>query len=408
MAQMEKKKWYYLDRRSLSNLIVVCAGVALYMGLTHFSQVKEAVWTVLNVISPFLSGLVIAFLLNSPTDFFEKKLYHRFKYRRGMAICTVYLLTLLIIVVLLQLVLPQVGESLATLMGNLTTYLSNLEQMVRSLTLQFHLESDEFSGFVDTYNTLIKGFTSDELVRKATEFLSSPELWNIGVSVGSGVLTGISNVVNALTSLIVSVYMLMGKKRLIAQAKKLIYALLPLNGAKWLLSVGSKSNRIFEGFINGKLIDSAIIGVLCFILTTILKIPYAILVSVVVGITNVIPFFGPIIGAVPCLMILVIVDPWAALRFGVLILVLQQFDGNILGPKILGDSTGLSAIWVLVSIVVGGGLFGFLGMLLGVPTFAVIYVMVREWADHRLDEKGIDGDGNPTKVSQLEEHTIRN
>lgn len=325
-----------------------------------------------------------------------------------MAICTVYLLTLLIIVVLLQLVLPQVGESLATLMGNLTTYLSNLEQMVRSLTLQFHLESDEFSGFVDTYNTLIKGFTSDELVRKATEFLSSPELWNIGVSVGSGVLTGISNVVNALTSLIVSVYMLMGKKRLIAQAKKLIYALLPLNGAKWLLSVGSKSNRIFEGFINGKLIDSAIIGVLCFILTTILKIPYAILVSVVVGITNVIPFFGPIIGAVPCLMILVIVDPWAALRFGVLILVLQQFDGNILGPKILGDSTGLSAIWVLVSIVVGGGLFGFLGMLLGVPTFAVIYVMVREWADHRLDEKGIDGDGNPTKVSQLEEHTIRN
>ena len=132
-------------------------------------------------------------------------------------------------------------------------------------------------------------------------------------------------------------------------------------------------NWVFVGFINGKLIDSAIIGVLCFILCLIFRIPYPMLVSVVVGVTNIIPFFGPIIGAIPCLMILVIVDPWAALRFFALVIGLQQFDGNILGPKILGDSTGLSAIWVLVSIVVCGGLFGFPGMVLGVPTFAVLY-----------------------------------
>ena len=149
------------------------------------------------------------------------------------------------------------------------------------------------------------------------------------------------------------------------------------------------------GFINGKLIDSAIIGVLCFILNLILQIPYNILIAVIIGVTNVIPFFGPIIGAVPCIMILIIVDPWSALRFAVLVLALQQFDGNILGPKILGDSTGLSAIWVLVSIVVCGGLFGFPGMLLGVPTFAVLYALVQEWVNHRLKEKGIDGDGNP-------------
>ena len=149
------------------------------------------------------------------------------------------------------------------------------------------------------------------------------------------------------------------------------------------------------GFINGKLTDSAIIGVLCFILNLILQIPYNILIAVIIGVTNVIPFFGPIIGAVPCIMILIIVDPWSALRFAVLVLALQQFDGNILGPKILGDSTGLSAIWVLVSIVVCGGLFGFPGMLLGVPTFAVLYALVREWVNHRLKEKGIDGDGNP-------------
>ena len=134
-------------------------------------------------------------------------------------------------------------------------------------------------------------------------------------------------------------------------------------------------------------------------MTMLFRIPYAILLSVIIGVTNIIPFFGPIIGAVPCLMILIIVDPWAALRFTILIIALQQFDGNILGPKILGDSTGLSAIWVLVAIVVGGGLFSFPGMLLGVPTFAVLYSLMREWADTRLKEKGIDANGNPLTPS---------
>lgn len=141
------------------------------------------------------------------------------------------------------------------------------------------------------------------------------------------------------------------------------------------------------GFINGKLIDSAIIGVLCFILCMILRIPYAVLISVVVGVTNVIPSFGPLIGAIPCLIILVIVDPLAALRFLIMVIVLQQFDGNFLGPKILGGSTGLSAIWVLISVIVGGGLFGFLGMILGVPTFAVLYDLMRQWVNKRLEQK---------------------
>lgn len=179
------------------------------------------------------------------------------------------------------------------------------------------------------------------------------------------------------------------------QLKKLIYAVAPTEKASWFLRVCSQANNVFVGFINGKLIDSAIIGVLCFLLSSLLQVPYAILVSVIIGVTNIIPFFGPIIGAVPCLMILLIVDPLGALKFGILIIVLQQFDGNVLGPKILGDSTGLSAIWVLVAIVVGGGLFGFAGMLLGVPTFAVLYALVREWANHRLEKKGIDGDGRP-------------
>lgn len=381
MSGFDKKRWYHLNSRALSNLVVVCAGVLLYLGVTHFPQVKTTVRVFLNVLSPFIGGFVIAYLLNTPVNFFERKVYAKFRNRRALAIATVFILALCIIAVLLQLVLPQVLGSLSQLVNNVSYYLDNLNQMVKEIVQHFNLEAD---GLFD----IMKGY--NQLVREAATFLSNsiPDLLNFGMAVGNGVI-------NTITAIIVAVYMLAGKTRLTGQLKKLIYAVFPTKSVNRILEVGSRANEIFVGFIYGKIIDSAIIGVLCFFLSSLVRIPYAILISVIIGVTNVIPFFGPIIGAVPCLMILVIVDPWAALRFGVLIVALQQFDGNILGPKILGNSTGLSAIWVLVAIVVGGGLFGFMGMLLGVPTFAVLYSLIREWTDHRLEEKGIDRNGNP-------------
>lgn len=389
-----KRKWYQLDSRAGSNLIVVCVGILLYQGLTHFTQVREAVQGFFNVLAPFILGFVIAYLLNTPVDFFERKLYAKFKAKRTTSIITVYLLAVTIIAILLQLILPQVTDSVRQLLNNLTLYLNNLSQMAQDLIQRFHLEGEGLTNLVDSYNELIQDFSSADIVKRVTEFLttSAPELWNIGMSVGNGVVNG---VVTTLTAIIASIYMLSGKPQLLRRIKKLIYAIFPAKGVDRILSVSGKANQIFVRFINGKLLDSAIIGVLCFAVTSIFRIPYAILISVIVGVTNVIPFFGPIIGAVPCIMILIMVDPWAALRFGVLVVILQQFDGNILGPKILGDSTGLSALWVLVSIIVGGGLFGFPGMLLGVPTFAVIYSLVREWTDARLSLIGIDEEGRP-------------
>lgn len=380
----DKKKWYQLDSRTISNLVVVCIGILLYLALTHLNQVRTAIDGFLDVLAPFIGGFVLAYLLNAPTGFFQRKVYKNGRHSRMQAIVTVYLIALAVIAVLLQLVLPQVADSIFSLVNNLSVYLGNLTQMAQDLAQYFHIEGDELPSLVADYQTLMKN---------AANFVTSsaPELFNFGMSVGNGV-------VNALTALIASIYMLAGKDQLIRQMKKLIFALFPARGSREILSVADRANRIFIGFINGKLVDSAIIGVLCFVLTSVFRIPYALLMSVVVGVTNVIPFFGPIIGAVPCLMILLIVNPWAALRFGVLIIALQQFDGNILGPKILGDSTGLSAIWVLVAIVVGGGLFGFPGMLLGVPTFAVLYSLMREWADKRLGEKGIDANGEPVAV----------
>ncbi len=384
----KKHKWYHLDSHTISNLVVVCIGILLYLGLTHLPQVKAAVEGFLSVLTPFILGFVIAFLLNAPIRFFETNVYQKVRTRRVLSIITVYFLALLAIIVLLQLVLPQVGASFLNLVNNLSGYLENLNQMVSDLADRFGLEWDALSGLVADYQTII---------RNVVTFVTSsmPDLVNFGMAVGSGVVA-------VLTAVIASIYMLAGKDRLIRQLKKLIYALFPAKGAGHILSAASRANTIFVGFINGKILDSAIIGVLCFLLTSLFRIPYAVLVSVVVGVTNVIPFFGPIIGAVPCLMILVIVDPWAALRFGILIIALQQFDGNILGPKILGNSTGLSAIWVLVAIVVGGGLFGFAGMLLGVPTFAVLYAFMRDWADERLRRKGIDANGQPLSTDAPE------
>lgn len=395
LSETEKKKWYQLDSRTLSNLIVVCVGILLYLVLTHLPQVKSLVGDILDVFAPFIGGFIIAYLLNPPVNFFEKKVFQEKKGSRGLAVVTVFFIALVIISFLLKLVLPQVGDSLRQLLNNLTYYLSNLDRMVRELTQKFHMEGEGLTHLVDSYDKFIRSLTSAEMVKKITGILTSsvPEILNFGRSVGSGVITSV-------TALIASIYMLSGKSRLVGQLKKLMYAVFPAKGVNRILTVGNKANQIFTGFINGKLIDSAIIGVLCFIFSSILRIPYAILVSVVVGVTNVIPFFGPIIGAVPCLMILVIVNPWAALRFGILIVALQQFDGNILGPKILGDSTGLSALWVLVAIVVGGGLFGFPGMLLGVPTFAVIYSLVKEWSDARLAQKGINANGEPLALKE--------
>lgn len=372
----KKDKWYILDRKSISTLLVVLISILFYVGLTHFDVVRARAAGFLSVLSPFIGGFIIAYLLNTPMCFFERKVFQQFKHRWGLSILTVYLLTLAVLAVLLNMVLPQVVQSILDLAGNLEGYVTSLNALLNDLTQRYHLEGMGLEGLEEIIGSL------QDLVKNVLGMLaqSLPRLLDFGMALGSGVIT-------AVTALISSIYMLGGKSRLVPQLKKLLCAVFPRRQAERSLQILAHANEVFVGFINGKLIDSAIIGVLCFVLCLICRVPYPTLVGVVVGVTNVIPFFGPIIGAVPCLMILVIVDPLAALRFLILVVALQQFDGNVLGPKILGDSTGLSAIWVLVAIVVGGGLFGFPGMVLGVPTFAVIYELVRQWVNKRLAAK---------------------
>ena len=219
-----------------------------------------------------------------------------------------------------------------------------------------------------------------DLMAKANELMS-----NLTV----GVLNIVSEIFNAVIGLIVSIYILFSKETFVRQSKKCVYAVLSARHANMVLHLTTKSNDIFGGFIIGKLIDSAIIGVLCFIGLTILKMPYVMLVSVIVGVTNVIPFFGPYIGAVPSTILIMLANPIQGVYFVIFVLLLQQFDGNILGPKILGNSTGLSAFWVIVAILLGGGLFGFVGMVMGVPTFAVLYYIVQMLMNSHLERKNL-------------------
>lgn len=326
---MNKENKWQVTGRVASNLIVVFAGVAFYMALSNFDALRAQPRAWLGILSPFVWGLVIAYLLDAPVRFFESKLGGR----RKLSILISYVLAFLVVGFLLRMVLPQIGDSLFLLAGRIPSYLDNLSVLMQNSRLD-ELGLDKVLG------------SYQELLEKATGMVSSflPKIVGYGVAIGNGFIS-------AVTALISSVYMLMGKDRLL---RKAVPALLPLPRARSVLEVCSRANRVFGGFIIGKIIDSSIIGVLCFVCMTLLRLPFAVLISVIVGVTNIIPFFGPFIGAVPIILILLTVDPIAALKFAVFVL-LQQFDGNILGPKILGDSTGLSALWVLVAIIVSGG-----------------------------------------------------
>jgi len=371
---MKNSKWK-LTQRVASNIIVVFAGVAFFLALSNFDAVKGQLVSWVRIIAPFIWGLALAYLLDGPVRFFEKK----FHGHRGFAIVLACVLAVIVVSFLIGMVVPQVVESLMMLLNRVPEYMENLNQFIKSSNINL----DGAEELIGSYQ---------ELLTRVTGLISAmlPKVVGYGMAIGSGL-------VSAITAVISSIYMLMSKDKLLRQLKKVVLAAFPLPRARRVLEECHHANQVFSGFINGKLIDSTIIGIICFVGMSLFRMPFAVLISVIVGVTNIIPFFGPFIGAIPSILILLIINPWDALGFAVFVLALQQFDGNILGPKILGDSTGLSAFWVLVAIIVGGGLFGFVGMVVGVPAFAVLYSLTSDILARRLAEKGIDAEGRPVK-----------
>ncbi len=376
---------------------VFLVGLALILCvyfINHFSVISNA-WAKLNdILMPFYLGIIMAYLLcpvyNATVRFFYSKTKNKAKtpgkaMKLSKVIGTVVALLVVIVVIvgLIMMIIPNLYESITTLVPRLPGYINSTVNLIES-----HLNDD---NMVTEY--IAKNL--DTLSEKANEWFRNsllPASEVIISRVSSGVVATVGGIFDVFVALIICVYILNSKELFMAQATKFIKAVFSKEHAESIFELGRLSNNTFGGFINGKIIDSIIIGIICFICMTILKLPMAMMISVIVGVTNIIPFFGPFIGAIPSALLLVLIKPMAALEFIILIIVLQQLDGNIIGPKILGKATKLSSFWVMFAIIVGGGLFGFLGMILGVPVFAVFYSYFARGINKLLHKKNIDSD----------------
>lgn len=377
--------------------LVVAASILFLLFLLKIDIVLNMVGKIFSILMPIILGLTFAYLLNPLLAFFEDKCFRRIMSKwlekkpasrlpRIFAITVTMLLVLLCLAGLLSIILPQLAASVKGLFDKIPSYLAAAknwgDQTIAGNKTLSSLLGDSLDGLIDSAQSLLEKATPtiNQLIGNVTDFV-------IGSAIG--VVNGVKNFV---LGIIISIYVMFSKEKFAAQAKKILYALLSKQHTDRILRNTRRAHRVFGGFVTGKLLDSLIIGIITFIVLFIVRMPYAVLISVIIGITNIIPYFGPIIGAIPCALILLFEDPLKALLFIVIIVIIQQFDGNLLGPKILGDSTGLSAFWVIFAILLGGGLFGFLGMLLGVPTFAVIYALIKTFIEERLKKKNEPSD----------------
>jgi len=391
------KKYLYWG---VTAFMVIACAVLFYMTLKNFSLLTSALGKLIGILSPFIWGLVITYLLTplmrklrrNVFDPFTARLYKNHKSKdgsrlsRGLSVLVSEIVFLLVIAAVVYLIIPQIYTSLEAMVLSSSEYIARTSEWIERILSDY----PEIMAFVtEKLNSLGTGIV-DWL---STSIL--PELGSLVTNVTAGVYYVLVGIYNLLIGIIASVYILANVDSLNAHSKKLLYCLFTVENAEKIREATRFVDKTFNGFIIGKLLDSAIIGLICYIVCALLKMPYALLVSVIVGITNIIPFFGPFIGAIPSTLIILLVDPIKALIFVAFIIILQQLDGNVIGPKILGNTVGINGFWVMFSIIMGAGLFGFWGMLLGVPVFVVIYTGITIAVNKKLKK-----DGLPTETSE--------
>ena len=365
---------------ALYAFLVIAANLLLLVAVFKFSSITRMLKTFLSVLTPVIWGLVMAFLMNPIMvkfeNLFKNKVVKNPAKKRFTRACSVIIASLVflgIVIGCISVVLPELINSIMDIFNNASTIASNVQDWINKLLKNYPVYAKKATEMLNNFSTDVTG-----IIEKI-----QPMLENIL----SGAWSVITIVKNFALGFIVSIYMLCSKETLLAQIKKMIISITKKSTCEKIMRIASQSNKIFSGFISGKIVDSIIIGLLCFVGLTIMNMPYNIMISVIIGITNVIPFFGPFFGAIPSALLILLVEPRKVILFLIFILCLQQFDGNILGPKILGDSTGLPGFWVLVSLLIGGGLFGFVGMLLAVPVCALLYAFTRQYVESKLRKR---------------------
>lgn len=390
--QWDKKYLYW----GITAFIVIACSIMFYDLMHNTSLIISFVSTTIDITKPIIYGLIIAYLLSPIVDYLSAvflKLCRKTKWDsnspivkkriRSISVLLTMVLAIALIYGLFALVVPQLITSITNIAAQFPVYEQNLEAIITKLLVDNPQIESMIKNMLAEYSGELTAWINKEFIPQINEFIKN-------FSVG---LIGFIKVIwNLVIGLIISIYVLGSKELYAGQSKKIIYALFSEKHANNIIKDCRFVNKTFGGYISAKLVDSLIIGMLCFIGTTILNMPYALLVSVIVGVTNIIPFFGPYIGAIPSILLILMVDPMKAFYFTIFVLLLQQFDGNFLGPKILGDSTGLSGFWVIFSITLFGGYWGVIGMAIGVPVFAVLYAFARRYANQLLHKKQLTTD----------------
>lgn len=351
----------------------------------NFKNIISGVENIIGVLLPFIVGIAIAFMLNLVMRIFEERVftfldnkkyqkYSRFK--RPLSVALTFIFVFMIIFGLIRFIIPQLIDSISTLTDAIPVYMKSFEELISQYVSDTEILNTLWNNFLSAWREILQ-FTGQIVVSSLSGVV------NITVGFTSGLF-------NFILSVIFSIYMLLNKERLQLGMKKVLYAFSGRKFADKIMYLGKISNEAFSNYIGGQFIEAIIIGVLCFIGMLVLKMPYALLISVLVAVTALIPIFGAFIGTIPSAFIILIIDPMKALWFVIFIIVLQQVEGNLIYPKVVGSSLGLPPIWVMLAMIIGGNTFGLIGILLGIPIFSVIYKVFKEFVDKRLNYKNIN------------------
>lgn len=371
---------------SVYTLIVICCSIIFYFVASQIGSFSEKISIAIGIMYPFIIGFAIAYLLNFILDFYEVKMLGKVQWfsklrkgqKRSIGLILTYLTSLGVCYLFIHFIIPQLIDSIMGFVNDIPQYVDNVTILFNDLMSETNL-SPEYAALIqeqmDKYIQFIMDFAKEiiPVVGNMLKVIAS-SIWNIVLGI------------------IISVYLLIDKENFFAINRKIICALFSTKAANRIFELTYRSNETFGKFLSGKIIDSAIIGVLSFVVFSLFQMPYKLLISVIIGVTNIIPFFGPFIGAIPSFIIILFVSPTKALIFLVLIFIIQQIDGNIIGPKILGDSIGISAFWILFAILVAGKFLGLVGMIIGVPLFAIIYSIIKEDVEYKLKMKDLPTD----------------
>lgn len=393
-------KFDHFNRKNTTYAIYACLvvtfAVTLVFAFVHIGTLAAAGGKLLDVLSPVIYGVILAYLINPIYKVIYNKAFYAVGAKKGktrlrcaLSLALTYIFVFCMIFLFFLILVPQLEESYFSLVSQITTLVSDASVWVNELM--------SAGGIAEwLFGKLLSDFSASEISSTLQKVLT--ESYDMVSTVTPYLLSLVSGFViaakNWIIGLIISVYLLASKETLCAQIEKIVIALLKKDRAKKTQEFLYYVDHTFGRFLLGKILDSIIIGIFTFILMSIFGIPYTPLISVIVGVTNVIPFFGPFIGAIPSIFIVLIADPLKALWCALLILIIQQIDGNIIGPKIIGDTTGISSLWIVISIIVFGGLFGLVGMIIAVPLFSIIYKLIKDAVERRLSEQGLPTDTN--------------